>query len=41
MLTNLKGCQDIWRNVKNLDIDKNGFISTKELEDLIRDYYPT
>jgi hypothetical protein len=40
MLTNLKGCQDVWRSVKNLDIDKNGFISIQELGDLFKDYFP-
>jgi len=30
----------IWRAVKSLDIDRNGFLQINELENCFRDYFP-
>lgn len=32
---------EVWRNVKKLDIDNNGFIEQQDFENLIKDFYPT
>jgi Ca2+-binding EF-hand superfamily protein len=41
VMTNLKSWKDIWRNVRQVyDQDKNGFVSTEELEDMFKQYFP-
>ena len=40
-LTNLKNWSEIWREVKQIDYDKNGLISLLEIEALFRDYFPS
>lgn len=39
-LTNLLGWSSIWREIRTLDIDRNGFIEKEGLEQLLRDQYP-
>ena len=39
-LTNLLGWSRIWREIRTLDIDRNGFIERQEFEQLLRDQYP-
>ena len=37
---NANNWNQVWRAVKGLDIDKNGFLQINELEDCFRDYFP-
>jgi len=39
-LTNLLGWSSIWREIRALDIDRNGLIEKEGLEQLLRDQYP-
>jgi hypothetical protein len=39
-LSNLLGWSKIWREIRTLDIDRNGFIERHEFEQLLRDTYP-
>ena len=38
-MTNLLGWSKIWREIRTLDIDRNGFIEKYELEQLMRDHF--
>ena len=41
LITKNANCwNQVWRSVKSLDIDKNGFLQITELEDCFRDYFP-
>ena len=39
-LGNLLGWSKIWREIRTLDIDRNGFIEKHELDQLLRDQFP-
>lgn len=40
-LSNTLKWSEIWRNVKKLDIDNNGFIDQTDFENLLRDCFPS
>ena len=39
-LSNILAWSNVWRNVKQLDKDKNGFIDKTDFQQLIQDYFP-
>ena len=39
-LANVKGWKDIWREIRKIDLDKNGLIEINDLESMMRDYFP-
>lgn len=39
-MTNLLSWSKVWREIRTLDIDRNGFIEKHELEQLLRDQFP-
>lgn len=40
VLKNANGWNQIWRSIRSLDLDKNGFLSIEELENCFRDIFP-
>ena len=39
-MSNLNGWSSVWREVKKLDVDRNGFLEMGDLEQVFRDYFP-
>ena len=39
-MSKLNGWSSVWREVKKLDVDRNGFLEMADLEQVFRDYFP-